>query len=352
MHVLAVQVFVALSAYWLRVRSRTRAALAIIDDAHKYQCLWEQLLADPRASADLAWLAELEDGLAGRLPDERDLKQCVRPERVLDFRALGDGMGAGWAGSFSNNCVLISEEAFRPVDSIGQLCTQASIVDLLLRRKVAEWAAASGGCAMVASNSDNEERFVSWADLMADRGGEVGSPPQVVWARLKTEQRAMEKVYRSYRCDVSRLLDVSRQVLTVTRFASKSERCSVKIIWVDSRLSCCIFFITHYYVAFLFLNLCVYTVLFACSIFITSHVSVNLLRRPCGDRGMSRGRCCRSTSPTRPCGKQAADRLLRGCWRLSERTSQPQNQEPKGAGAGPGGACLRAAADPQRIRSN
>ena len=48
--------------------------------------------------------------------------------------------------------------------------------------------------------------------LWADAEAEPGLLARVQWARVKSARRAIEKLYRSYGCDVSRLLDCCRQV--------------------------------------------------------------------------------------------------------------------------------------------
>ena len=50
--------------------------------------------------------------------------------------------------------------------------------------------------------------FLRWTDIMAD----PELMARVKYARIKSVRRAVEKIYRSYEGNVSRLLDCCRQV--------------------------------------------------------------------------------------------------------------------------------------------
>ena len=90
-----------------------------------------------------------------------------------------------------------------PLTSLDQLYVQAACIEPIFIHKVKDWALASGGsfpCRMATGAVD----YVRWE-------GVDESPWQFKWCRLKSTQRAIEKVIRSYGEDASRLVDVCRQ---------------------------------------------------------------------------------------------------------------------------------------------
>jgi hypothetical protein len=87
-----------------------------------------------------------------------------------------------------------------------QLYAQAHGINFFLKEKVKEWALASGG--LFPSVSACPSQFLRWADT-------VGTEHErsVAWCHLKSTQRAMEKLHRAYDGDVSRLVDICRQMI-------------------------------------------------------------------------------------------------------------------------------------------
>ena len=90
-----------------------------------------------------------------------------------------------------------------------QLLVAADGLDVLLRARLVEWAMASGGLAALATAGEGGRglKFRAWSDVVGDE--ELLG--RVKWARVKAVRRAVEKLYRCYDLDVSRLLDVCRQ---------------------------------------------------------------------------------------------------------------------------------------------
>mmetsp|Transcript_16961 Transcript_16961/g.26269 ORF Transcript_16961/g.26269 Transcript_16961/m.26269 type:complete len:269 (+) Transcript_16961:227-1033(+) len=123
-------------------------------------------------------------------------------------------------------------QAFAPVTSLDQLYFQAGGMDIVLKRKVQQWALLNNGLfaydrrenhSVSRGNSDGSRqgeeteesedesrpRFVRWLDV-------VGDPEQVArvrFAKLKSTARCIEKLLRSYSGDVSRLVDICRQTI-------------------------------------------------------------------------------------------------------------------------------------------
>ncbi len=106
-------------------------------------------------------------------------------------------------------------------------------MDILLRHKIREWGCRSNGLFQMAEASGGgfmfsrtrstdwcgpEGSFASWRQAELD----PQLAARVKWGSVKSMRRATEKLYRSYDCDVSRLLDCCRQVsgsvVSVSRF--------------------------------------------------------------------------------------------------------------------------------------
>jgi hypothetical protein len=92
------------------------------------------------------------------------------------------------------------------VQDLDQLFAMAGGLHLYLKSKVQQWAEASGGCFQVLVGK--VPTFIPW-DVIARNDALYN---KVKWARPKLRSRAVEKVFRSYNCDVSLLLDCCRQV--------------------------------------------------------------------------------------------------------------------------------------------
>jgi len=121
---------------------------------------------------------------------------------MLSTRLQGSKYGAKKARGSTANHVDFSSK----VTSLDQLCAQATGLDPILRSKIQDWALASNGYFKRATK-DNKPDWILWKEARATPEGMAS----IRWARLKTVGRAIEKLMRSYREDVSRLLDVCRQ---------------------------------------------------------------------------------------------------------------------------------------------
>jgi len=98
------------------------------------------------------------------------------------------------------------EDKDRPaVRSLDQLYAQAAGLFPILREKVQKWAAECGGCFPV--EMENGMQCLRWEETR----GNQWLQSKIKWASLKSYQRAIEKLVRSYDGRVERLLDVCRQ---------------------------------------------------------------------------------------------------------------------------------------------
>jgi hypothetical protein len=117
-------------------------------------------------------------------------------------------------------------EKYLPVLDLDQLFTMAEGLQPFLIRKVQEWATISGGCFLIKKQGGadihyDQSSLIDTGPVGADTAGfvkwvDIASNPdllnQVKWGKVKSIHRAIEKVYRTYKGDASKLLDCCRQV--------------------------------------------------------------------------------------------------------------------------------------------
>jgi hypothetical protein len=117
------------------------------------------------------------------------------------------------------------------VCSLDQLFNQAAALDPFLRQKVKELALMSKGGFPVATKLDGLDAITHqrWEDILKNR-----EAYRVMWARIKPTERALEKLIRSYDCDVSRLLDCCRQSIVFERL--EDLLCCLQAIDCDEEL--------------------------------------------------------------------------------------------------------------------
>lgn len=95
----------------------------------------------------------------------------------------------------------------RPVTSLDQLYAQAAGMNVVLKGKVQQWALRCNG--MFQLKNLRPAIFVRWADAANDEQ----TRRRIKWGEIKTYNRAIEKLLRSYRSDVSQLCDLCRQTI-------------------------------------------------------------------------------------------------------------------------------------------
>jgi hypothetical protein len=105
-----------------------------------------------------------------------------------------------------------------PIESLEQLFGQASVLVAFLRAKAKGWALRSEGRFPVlqgdvagAAGGSGDFVFERWVDIAKD-GGMIR---RVKWAKVKSTKRAVEKVYRCYAGESSRLVDCCRCLSSV-----------------------------------------------------------------------------------------------------------------------------------------
>jgi hypothetical protein len=90
-----------------------------------------------------------------------------------------------------------------------QLFAQACGIDIILRSKLRTWATNSKGMYIKLIDGVKSNTFGRWSDL----GTASDSESSIAWAQLKNPQRCVEKLYRAYNGDASRLVDLCRQTI-------------------------------------------------------------------------------------------------------------------------------------------
>ena len=95
-----------------------------------------------------------------------------------------------------------------PIRSFERIFAQAAVAAPLLRSKVKAWALQSGGMFPMIQAEEGTSRycFERWDSII----GHAELVGRVKWAKVKSKKRAVEKVYRCYAGDVSRLVDCCR----------------------------------------------------------------------------------------------------------------------------------------------
>lgn len=163
-----------------------------------------------------------------------------RWEEALDQLATTypDGMGRGIAGT---------RDPRYPVQSLDQLYLQACALHPVFIGLVRSWAGASGGLLSSAkrrkhasTSSLTLDPSVCTNDGSASEGtGDMVVPKEageqdIRWAKLKSTGRAIEKAVRSYKGDVSLVVDICRQSIVFPDLA-KLVAC-IKAIEADERV--------------------------------------------------------------------------------------------------------------------
>ena len=171
-------------------RSVAEAKDLIAADEREYSAAWAAYIASPRDSAALDGIEVLVRTVWGSL----------RPGILHQRAGPSNSLKGRW-------------EHTPPIYSLERIFAQAEVAAPLLRSKVKAWALLSGGLFPVGAEEDNrgERPLFSF-----ERWGRITGIPEemarVKWAKVKSKKRAVEKVYRCYAGDVSRLVDCCRSV--------------------------------------------------------------------------------------------------------------------------------------------
>ncbi len=172
-----------LCAYFKRRQSRKTASEIIQQDYANYdRCWWELVQNDDNCKT----FKEMKIFTDQICPSQLNMVKQPRNIAGLDHNVEDKG-----TKPFDHGCIIYRLE---------QLFAQAAGLDIVLRHKIQGWALLTKGYFPIG------EILSRW-DYIKQKGLKT----RVRWAKLKSRDRALEKVYRSYKLDASRLLDCCRQ---------------------------------------------------------------------------------------------------------------------------------------------
>jgi hypothetical protein len=193
----SVALLFALAATTSRLAALWRARRLVAGDRAKYDAVWAGLM---RQADAMLWVPALEAEvarIAERLP-------AAAPRQVSIERIVPSGVCSDRFPSMTRLLqryrvhpllhANVNEPAMSgtPVTSLDQLYCQASCLDPVLRSKVRAWARRTGGGFMAMQSFSTPTVYVKLAGATADAGA------MIKWGEVKSVQRAIEKMYRSY----------------------------------------------------------------------------------------------------------------------------------------------------------
>ncbi|EKX49398.1 hypothetical protein GUITHDRAFT_104927 [Guillardia theta CCMP2712] len=185
-------------------------------ERQQYDELWSKL----SASEDTQRLLDRIKN-ASKLHSTESIAQRRLNDSADSPRATSDLLDWVMKGShehsFSNivpSKTMWQESEEPRVTSLDQLYMQAVFIHPIFLKKVQDLAATSRG--LFPSNSQEGSdpvEYVAWEDAMGDEN----LKQRVRWAHVKTLERSIQKLVRSYNSEVPRLLDVVRQCIVFER---------------------------------------------------------------------------------------------------------------------------------------
>ena len=210
--------------FFFRQRALRRSLLLVRRERALYDEVWKTLANSTDSLAALKAIADgLIDNVAASTPRQCSHKSLAQRRE-----------GCLTPCFFQLSLVPDSADQLSPVGSLDQLFGCAKCLYPIFLTKVREWAMASNGLFPVRSTRDKQcsraevsvsierpDEYVSLAadseDLAAGAGGQ-----RVMFAKIKSVERALEKLVRTYKQDVSRLLDLCRQTIVFADLSSLS----------------------------------------------------------------------------------------------------------------------------------
>eukprot|EP00960_Hanusia_phi_P046778 758034-Hanusia_phi.AAC.1 len=184
-------------------------------DKRRYDEVWAELITQEASYRSLEHLSQL----AKSVRQTKNIEQTVRgQDRVHDslfepdthafsppFLLLRNQFSALWRVREEE------EEAGRRIASLDQLYAQAALIEEPFRAKVVELARGSGGLFVLNSSGQVHDPHVTLVSM--EEAEAQDAVKDVKFAKLKGVDRAIEKLSRSYNCNVYLLVDVVRQCI-------------------------------------------------------------------------------------------------------------------------------------------
>jgi len=195
--------------------NRKRAAEMLLPDMEDYELIWSSVIKDEKGMHWLNELASITKDIGTRISGVARQYKRKRPDSahvccqtclsgIIECRKCPCNLRTA---ALPGKPGTVDRKA--PASSLDQLFYQTVALQPILLRKVQDWALASDGSFPVVGKETNPGRpeFVKWSHIKQD----PSLARAVKWASVKTEERAIEKLARSYDGDVSRLVDLTRQ---------------------------------------------------------------------------------------------------------------------------------------------
>jgi hypothetical protein len=172
-------------ARFLHYRSVTSAKALAAADHRAYDAAWAELAEDSAAAPALRKIEQFVACRWGQLGAELLHQRACESDPLARARAP-------------------------PIESLDQLFGQAGVLVAFLRAKAKGWALQSQGRFPVlqgdAATGGGRVKFELWEDIARDED----MMRRVKWSRIKSTKRAVEKIYRCYAGEISRLVDCCR----------------------------------------------------------------------------------------------------------------------------------------------
>ncbi|EKX46509.1 hypothetical protein GUITHDRAFT_107714 [Guillardia theta CCMP2712] len=190
-----------------------RAFKNVKSELLKYNDLWESLSSSQTSRLTLERIGQLVSQV--QVPTRLAQSRVHDPDSPLEESSspLEWMLRKSQGGSFS---LRVPSKSVWPLSkdprvvSLDQLYAQAVFADPIFRKKVQELAEESRGLfPALPSGSEGLVECIGWREAKEDEELQQ----RIRWAPMKSVDRAVEKLVRSYNNDVSRLLDVVRQCI-------------------------------------------------------------------------------------------------------------------------------------------
>jgi len=204
--VASMYIFLGVGCKALVLWNECKCEQAFQRDVQIYQAIWTEMLQQDQTSGVLEKLKYCTDQIEARITGGgRVLRQ-----RSLEWHPSLDHEPEALDPVWWRECALWeSAELFArapATHSIDQLYAQAEVASVVMRHKLKHWAVGSKGLFLrkAAASGCERRQWARAAELLS------GEEEDISWGPLKRESRAIEKAFRCYGGDVSRLLDLSR----------------------------------------------------------------------------------------------------------------------------------------------
>ncbi|EKX32814.1 hypothetical protein GUITHDRAFT_121010 [Guillardia theta CCMP2712] len=182
----------------------------IEEDLRHYQKIWHEICGRQGVQDQLASLASL-CGSINSSPRAGVPLQGVTPVEAAEVVPAGKQGGESAMRRWACRCrEMLPKDVLReqPKITLDQLYMQAMLMEDEFKLLVQQLADKSNGSFPILA-SDDDMHFVRWVDAKHN----PDLLQRIKWANLKSIDRAIEKLSRSYDCVVARLVDIVRQCI-------------------------------------------------------------------------------------------------------------------------------------------